>query len=695
MLVKYLGLWRRRKKALDFSLFSIYTRTASTASSIEFLPVLRSRVQELEWNGINLEPYAYEELLQACARLSALHEGRRIHSHIARCGFGDRALFLQNTLLNVYAKCGSVRDAIELLESMELRNAVSWNVVIGGFARSGHRQEALEIFGKMMLEGVRPGRITFTNALLACEGEEFLPLGRIIHSSIQEAGITDQEEEEKAVELGNGLIAMYGRCGDLAAATQVYYGVRQRTIVSWNSIIAAYAQSGHSKEAFQFFQELLANGTKPSSVTFLAILPACSSSQEVDVFSALIREAGLESDVLVSTCLITTYGKAGSLENSRRAFAVSERSNVVTWNAMLTAVSSVGKLLEEQRSVEVGFLAEAESLRLFREMLGEGLRPARVTFLAVLNSSSPSPRSWEWIHRLAFESGVADVEPDVAAALGTAFVRAHGRRRSSKSFDQDQGLHRQELELSDDVLAWTSAMTSCSQKGLDRDSLAIFRQMQLQGIHPTSFTLAVALESCAKLGDYEQGSSIHRVMALQCKSDEFVATALVNLYSRCGDLAAARAVFDGFQGSTLVLATALIAGYSRNGDGTAALQAYQLMQLHGDAPNDVTFVTILSACSHAGLLDEGVGYFQAMAAEHSIEATAQHYGCVVDLLARLGHLEEAEEIIEEMPFLPGSVDWLTLLGGNRNHGDLRQGERAIGELERGFLAGSSGSKWRL
>ncbi|EFJ25219.1 hypothetical protein SELMODRAFT_99957 [Selaginella moellendorffii] len=573
MLVKYLGLWRRRKKALDFSLFSIYTRTASTASSIEFLPVLRSRVQELEWNGINLEPYAYEELLQACARLSALHEGRRIHSHIARCGFGDRALFLQNTLLNVYAKCGSVRDAIELLESMELRNAVSWNVVIGGFARSGHRQEALEIFGKMMLEGVRPGRITFTNALLACEGEEFLPLGRIIHSSIQEAGITDQEEEEKAVELGNGLIAMYGRCGDLAAATQVYYGVRQRTIVSWNSIIAAYAQSGHSKEAFQFFQELLANGTKPSSVTFLAILPACSSSQEVDVFSALIREAGLESDVLVSTCLITTYGKAGSLENSRRAFA--------------------------------------------------------------------------------------------------------------------------ELELSDDVLAWTSAMTSCSQKGLDRDSLAIFRQMQLQGIHPTSFTLAVALESCAKLGDYEQGSSIHRVMALQCKSDEFVATALVNLYSRCGDLAAARAVFDGFQGSTLVLATALIAGYSRNGDGTAALQAYQLMQLHGDAPNDVTFVTILSACSHAGLLDEGVGYFQAMAAEHSIEATAQHYGCVVDLLARLGHLEEAEEIIEEMPFLPGSVDWLTLLGGNRNHGDLRQGERAIGELERGFLAGSSGSKWRL
>ncbi|EFJ23217.1 hypothetical protein SELMODRAFT_103955 [Selaginella moellendorffii] len=509
MLVKYLGLWRRRKKALDssVSILSISARSSSTASSIESLPVLRSRVQELEWNGINLEPYAYEELLQACARLSALHEGRRIHSHIARCGFGDRALFLQNTLLNVYAKCGSVRDAIELLESMELRNAVSWNVVIGGFARSGHRQEALEIFWKMMLEGVRPGRITFTNALLACEGEEFLPLGRIIHSSIQEAGITDQEEEEKAVELGNGLIAMYGRCGDLAAATQVFYGVRQRTIVSWNSIIAAYAQSGHSKEAFQFFKEL----------------------------------------------------------------------------------------------------------------------------------------------------------------------------------------------LSDDVLAWTSAMTSCSQKGLDRDSLAIFRQMQLQGVHPTSFTLAVALESCAKLGDYEQGSSIHCVMALQCKSDEFVATALVNLYSRCGDHAAARAVFDGFQGSTLVLATALIAGYSRNGDGTAALQAYQLMQLHGDAPNDVTFVTILSACSHAGLLDEGVGYFQAMAAEHSIEATAQHYGCVVDLLARLGHLEEAEEIIEEMPFLPGSVDWLTLLGGNRNHGDLRQGERAIDELERGFLdrAGSSGSKWRL
>ncbi|CAN6233649.1 unnamed protein product [Urochloa humidicola] len=244
------------------------------------------------------------------------------------------------------------------------------------------------------------------------------------------------------------------------------------------------------------------------------------------------------------------------------------------------------------------------------------------------------------------------------------------------------------LELFDEmpepsVRSWTALIAGLAQSGRPADALRVFRDMEDAGVAPNEVTVVAVLAACADVGDLETGRKVHGYARRQgyCKSNVLVCNAAIDMYVKCGCVDAARAVFDAMENDrTVVSWSVMICGHAMHGEGEKALKLFTAMRRRGVSPNGVTFVGLLHACSHMGLVDEARAFFESMEKDHDIAPEIEHYGCMVDLLSRAGRLQEALEFINGMPVEPNSVVWGALLGGARLHRDVEVGEEAIRRL---------------
>ncbi|XP_062220168.1 pentatricopeptide repeat-containing protein At5g66520-like [Phragmites australis] len=242
------------------------------------------------------------------------------------------------------------------------------------------------------------------------------------------------------------------------------------------------------------------------------------------------------------------------------------------------------------------------------------------------------------------------------------------------------------LELFDEipepnVRSWTALIAGFAQSGRPADALRIFRDMENAGVSPNEVTVVATLAACADVGDLDLGRQVHIYAKQQayCHNVQVGNTA-IDMYVKCGCVDVARAVFDAMDRRTVVSWSAMICGHAMHGEGENALELFAAMSRQGVLPNGVTFVGLLHACSHMGLVDEGLAFFESMEKDHDITPGIEHYGCVVDLLSRSGRLDEALEFINAMPVEPNSVVWGALLGGARLHKNVEMGEEAIRHL---------------
>eukprot|EP00253_Pinus_taeda_P001273 PITA_01273 len=246
-------------------------------------------------------------------------------------------------------------------------------------------------------------------------------------------------------------------------------------------------------------------------------------------------------------------------------------------------------------------------------------------------------------------------------------------------------------ECADDVVSWTAIIAGYSQNGHPHKALAFFNEMQVQCIKPSSIVIVNVLPACADLLALEQGKQIHGYAIRNgFGSDVVVVNGLVNLYSKCGNVKVAHKLLEKMPEQTVVSWTALIAGYTQNGRPQEALAFFNKMQVQGIKPNlititgtkpdHITFTAILTACSHAGLVDQGRRYFQCMISDYGLSPVLEHYACLVDLLGRAGHLDEAHDIIRKMPFEANADVWGALLGVCRIHCNIELGEQAAKHL---------------
>lgn len=457
--------------------------------------------------------------------------------------------------------------------------------------------------------------------------------------------------------IGNHLTEMYAKCGAISIAHSVFDGIHNRNVYSWTIIIAAYANHGNGKKVLLLFDQMQLEGIEPNNITFVSVLGACCSDETLAqgrLVHVGVVDAGYESDVLVGTALVNMYGKCGSVEEASRVFRRLHVKNLVTWNAMIEAYAQHGHHLDV--------------FELFQTMDREDIKPDEITFISSLGacSSVATVEQGKVMHAAIIDRGY---EADVV--VGTAVVNMYGRSKSLE--DAERAFHKLHLR---NIVSWNTMIAVYTQHGHGTHAIKLFFALQEEGLKPDSVTFVNALSACTSLAAPTQGKLIHaQVVLYGLLQDTVLGTALVTMYGKCGGLMDARSVFDEMHLQDLVAWNAMIAAYTQYGHGKEAFQLFSKMQDVGVKPSEITFVSILSVCSRAGLVNEGFRHFLSISDNYGLTPSAEHFGCMIDLFGRAGLLEEAEEFIVKIPSPANVVVWETLLAACQVHGDLKRGKR--------------------
>lgn len=605
--------------------------------------------------GIHPDKVTFIYIIDLCGSVAALSKGREIHASIFDHGcHADVAL--ENALINMYCKCSSLDEARSVFLRMHQRDVISWNTMIAACAQNGHDDEALHLSSEMHAEAVESDEITFVGSLDACTNLADLAKGREIHARTVGRGY------ESNVVVGTALINMYGKCGSLGSARVLFSAMPCWTVVTWNAMITACSQNGYGEEALHLFQQMQANNFMPDKFTCASVLDACANLAALTKGSEIhlqVVNGEFESDIYVWTALINMYSKCGSLNHARTVFGQMPQRNVSSWNAM------IGACAEHEHS--------EEAMTLFNEMQALGTNPNEITFLCVLDAcaSLQNVRDGQEIH-----NSIICNEYDSDMAVGTALVNMYGKCRS---LEDARTVFCQMSEK--DVFAWNTMIAASIQNECAMEGLHLFSEMQDNGIEPNKITFVCVLDAFTRLAALEEGRETHAsIVSFGYGTDINVGTSLVDMYGKCGNLKEARIVFDRMPRVSVVSWNALIGACAQNGQCNEALDLFCQMQATGAEPDEITFVSILTACSHTGLVDNGRSYFLAMNRDYGLTPLVVHYVCLADIFGRAGQLNEAEDMIDTMPYETVPSVWLSLLSVCKVHGDVERAKRAAKHL---------------
>eukprot|EP01018_Ginkgo_biloba_P030288 Gb_21435 [translate_table: standard] len=612
-------------------------------------------VHMMDQRGIPVDFNTYTSLLQTCTELKALIEGKHVHAHMGRNGL-EQNVCLGTRIVSMYSRCGSIEDARLVFDKIHEPNIFLWNAMIRACATNGFYEETLELYHQMQRSGIEPDNFTFPLVLKACAGLSALEDGKEIHYHIVRCGL------ESDVSVGNSLVAMYVRCGSIDAARQVFNKISERNVISWNAMITGYVQIGYANEGLKLFHQMQLVDVIPNSVTMMSVLPACGLSaalQQGKWIHAYIVRHGFESDIYVGTALIDMYAKCGCIDIARQMFDKISKRDVVSWNAMIAGY------------VQNGYANEA--LMLFHQMQLAKVTPNSVTMVSVLPAYArlSDLHQGKLIHDYIIKSGF-ESDVSVVTSLVAMYAKCGSIGIAQELFDKMP---------TRDVVSWNAMIMGCAQNGHADKAITLFCHMQVADVTPNLVTMVSVLPACAQLAALQHGKQIHAHITRDgCESDVSVENSLIAMYAKCGKIKMARQLFDKMPQRDVVSWSVMIAGYGLHGHGKDALSLFTRMQQLGLKPNHVTFVGILSACSHAGLVDEGWQYFNCMSKDYCITPKVEHYTCMVDLLGRAGHLDEAHDFIKKIPVEPDAGVWGALLGACRIHSNFELGESVLERL---------------
>ncbi|XP_024541982.1 putative pentatricopeptide repeat-containing protein At3g15130 [Selaginella moellendorffii] len=281
----------------------------------------------------------YGFVLRQIGERKALAQGKRVHAHILRTRKWKSSAVVSNLLVQMYCQCGSVDLAREVFAGTIHRNEQSWSSMIAGYVHHGRHREALDLFLNLECEQrVQPNRSIFASALAACTHLGDLEHGRRIHERIHHSKIAGVHD----VVIGNALVTMYARCGDLVSAREFFEGMREKNAMSWNAIISAYVQGGHPRKALELFARMTG---KLNSFVFASAFTACSMVGEIDLGKKLYArfvESGLKPDLIVQNALMSMYAKCGDLDEARRTFLELPTRDVGAWACLMAGYAQHG-----------------------------------------------------------------------------------------------------------------------------------------------------------------------------------------------------------------------------------------------------------------------------------------------------------------------------------------------------------------
>ncbi|XP_058083674.1 pentatricopeptide repeat-containing protein At5g19020, mitochondrial [Magnolia sinica] len=597
------------------------------------------------------QPASEFAMVSALKFCSSPSQSEQIHSLLTKSGL-DSNIFIHNSLINLYTKCGHIgtarlmfdsapfldsaswntmivgyvklgrlEDACCLFEEMPERDCISFTTMIMGFAKSGRLIEASEVFREMRVAGVVANEVTLASVIPACVNLHAMQDGRMIHglvikcgferfvlvstnlvhmyavgSSLADAEFIFNEMPEQNIVTWNVMLNGYVKSGCVDSARELFDRIPTRDVVSWSTMIDGYIQMDMLPEALVMYREMLRAQLRPNEVTVVDLLSACSHFSTVDEgwqFHGIVLKMGLDCHVFVQATIIHFYAACQQIYLACLQFQLADKGNVSSWNALITG-----------------------------------------------------------------------------------FIRNNMVNSARKLFDEMPER---------DVISWSSMIAGYVQIEQFHLALDLFHDMQVTGLRPNEITMVSVVSAIAHSGTLKLGRWIHDYI---CENsipiNDNLSAALIDMYAKCGNIGDALEMFHHIRDKTNSICpwNAMICGLAMHGHANESLSMFSDLQKTDIKPNSITFIGVLSACCHAGLLDVGRRYFESMKNVYSIEPNIKHYGCMVDLLGRAGCLEEAERLIESMPMKADVVIWGSMLAACRTHGNVEIGERAAESLEK-------------
>ncbi|KAK3134516.1 hypothetical protein QOZ80_6AG0550160 [Eleusine coracana subsp. coracana] len=463
------------------------------------------------------------------------------------------------------------------------------------------------------------------------------------------------------------------------------------------------------------------------SFTFHFLFKCCSSARTYAPLCRMLHAACLRTMLpsaapLVANPLIHMYAELGLADDARRAFGEITMKDAVSWTMVIGGLAKMG-FLDEARKLLVqapernviswtSLIAAysragraAEAVYCFNSMLSDGIAPDEVTVIGVLSACGQLKdldlgRS---LHLMVKEKRMS-MTTNLVVALIDMYAKCGCILRAQDVFDavgrgqQPQpwnaiidgyckvgnvDVARLLFDQMDarDVITFNSMITGYIHSGRLRDALLLFMQMRRHSLRADNFTLVSLLTACASLGALPQGRALHACIEQRLvEEDTYLGTALLDMYLKCGRVNEATIIFQRMDVRDVRTWTVMIAGLAFNGMGKAALEHFCWMKRDGLRPNSVTYIAVLSACSHSCLLNEGRMYFDEMRLLHKIQPQVEHYGCMIDLLGRSGLLDEAMDLLQMMPMEPNAVIWGSILSACRVHKDIVLAQNAAEHL---------------
>lgn len=489
----------------------------------------------------------------------AVKEGKSVHAHVLRFGLASN-LNVQNTLIHFYLNSSlisnSISTALNLFDRIPHRTVVTVNSMISGLLKNKLFDMGLSLFNQVLGgdvgEELKPNDVTLVILVSGCAELGSLGVGMSLHSYCCKTAV------DLTNTVCNALIDLYMKCGQMRDAVVLFENVPCRDLVSWNTMIAGYCMNNHSDRAISLFKEMKLRDLDGDRVTWVSLISACSHSRDLEMgrwIHSHLKRRGTTITVPMATALINMYSKCGLIETARTVFNEMTNRNIVSWNSMILAY------------VEQGFFTEA--FILFDLIKSEMVEPDEVTMLGLVTA-------------------------------------------------------------------------------------------------------------CRNFGALNHGRQIHSyIVCIGLHKKAIVCNALIDMYAKCGSMNEANRVFNQIPEKDVISWTSMIVGHAINGEGKEAVFAFQQMRASGVEPNGITFIGILSACDHAGLVESGQDIYEIMCKEYSIEPEIEHCGCMVDILSRAGLLDEAYNFVKSMPVQPNAVIWRMLIGACRIHGDVDLGASLV------------------
>ncbi|XP_051126789.1 pentatricopeptide repeat-containing protein At2g13600 [Andrographis paniculata] len=565
----------------------------------------------------------FAKLLETCTKSRSSTDVRAVHASIVKSQF-IHEVFINNRLIDVYGKCGYFKYARKLFDKMPTRNAFTYNSIIGALTMSGSIDEAEKVFASMP----------------------------------------------------------------------------ERDQCSWNLMVSGFAQAENFDRSLEYFVKMHEADFMLNEYSFGSALSACAGLRDLRMgiqIHACLAKSRFELDVYMGSALIDMYGKCRDVDCAKKVFDGMAERNAVSWNSMISCYEQNGPA--------------NEALKMFVKMMENAIEPDEMTLASVISAcaSLSADKEGRAIHAKLMKYDKYRNDLVTCNALVDMYAKCNKIKEARWIFDgmpvrnvisetsmvsgyakvasvkMARSMFSKMLERN--VVSWNALISGYTQKGDNEEALGLFLLLKRESIWPTHFTFGNLLNACANLADLQLGRQAHAHVLKQGfrfqhgpEPDVFVGNALIDMYLKCGSVEDGSKVFRNMVERDNVSFNAMIVGYAQNGQGTEALRLFKDMLESGERLDHVTMIGVLSACSHAGLVDEGRRYFNSMKKEYGLEPQKDHYTCMVDLLGRAGRLIEAKDLIASMPMPPDNVVWASLLAACKVHRNVELGSFVAKQL---------------